>query len=148
MRRFCFIEARSCAIVLALLSPVSLLAEVDPPAARSGVSIAWRIGADISSLPEVEAGGGVFKDEGRPTDLLTILKSHGVTHARLRLWNHPKDGVCNLDQTVAMAQRLKLAGIPLLQDLHYSDTWADPGNQSKPAAWSGLHGAGSGKSGV
>ena len=27
-----------------------------------------------------------------------------------------------------------------LLDLHYSDTWADPGHQVKPAAWADLHG--------
>ncbi len=26
----------------------------------------------------------------------------------------------------------------MLLDFHYSDTWADPGKQYKPAAWKGL----------
>jgi arabinogalactan endo-1,4-beta-galactosidase len=29
-------------------------------------------------------------------------------------------------------------GLKFLLDFHYSDTWADPGRQTKPAAWSGL----------
>jgi arabinogalactan endo-1,4-beta-galactosidase len=34
-----------------------------------------------------------------------------------------------------MAPRLKGLGIKLLVDFHYSDNWADPGKQIKPAAW-------------
>ena len=31
--------------------------------------------------------------------------------------------------------------VRLLLNFHYSDTWADPGHQRKPAAWVNLHGA-------
>ena len=41
-----------------------------------------------------------------------------------------------------MAKRIKAAGMRFLLDFHYSDTWADPGHQVKPAAWIDLHGAG------
>lgn len=34
-----------------------------------------------------------------------------------------------------MARRLKAAGLLFWLDLHYSDVWADPGHQSKPASW-------------
>ena len=37
-----------------------------------------------------------------------------------------------------MAKRIKNAGLKFLLDFHYSDTWADPGKQFKPAAWKGL----------
>ena len=37
-----------------------------------------------------------------------------------------------------MAKRAHDAGMALLIDLHYSDTWADPGKQTKPAAWERL----------
>jgi arabinogalactan endo-1,4-beta-galactosidase len=37
-----------------------------------------------------------------------------------------------------MAIRLKALGIKLLVDFHYSDDWADPGKQNKPAAWKDL----------
>jgi arabinogalactan endo-1,4-beta-galactosidase len=33
---------------------------------------------------------------------------------------------------------VKAAGASLLLDLHYSDTWADPGHQVTPGAWTGL----------
>jgi arabinogalactan endo-1,4-beta-galactosidase len=34
-----------------------------------------------------------------------------------------------------MAKRIKAAGMGFLLDFHYSDTWADPGHQTKPVAW-------------
>jgi beta-galactosidase len=37
-----------------------------------------------------------------------------------------------------MAKRIKDAGMNLLLDFHYSDNWADPGKQIKPAAWKNL----------
>ena len=37
-----------------------------------------------------------------------------------------------------MAKRVKNAGLKFLLDFHYSDTWADPGKQFKPAAWKSL----------
>jgi arabinogalactan endo-1,4-beta-galactosidase len=37
---------------------------------------------------------------------------------------------------VAKAKRAKAAGYRIMIDFHYSDSWADPGQQTKPAAWS------------
>jgi arabinogalactan endo-1,4-beta-galactosidase len=37
-----------------------------------------------------------------------------------------------------MAKRLQANRIKLLVDFHYSDSWADPSKQNKPAAWSAL----------
>ena len=36
------------------------------------------------------------------------------------------------------AKRVKKAGLKILLDFHYSDTWADPGQQAKPATWKDL----------
>ena len=44
------------------------------------------------------------------------------------IWSIPKQ----------MAKRVKAAGMKLLLDFHYSDYWADPGKQYKPAAWRNL----------
>jgi arabinogalactan endo-1,4-beta-galactosidase len=54
---------------------------------------------------------------------------------RLRVWVNPADGWCNTDDVVAKALRAKAAGMKILIDFHYSDSWADPGKQTKPAAW-------------
>jgi beta-galactosidase len=104
------------------------------------------IGADISFLPELEARGIQFSDHGTPKDAISILKAHGFNYVRLRLFNNPAadsgyapgKGFCNLDYTKQMAKRVKAAGMKLLLDFHYSDTWADPGKQFKPSAWKGL----------
>jgi arabinogalactan endo-1,4-beta-galactosidase len=39
---------------------------------------------------------------------------------------------------LALARRAKAVGFKILLDPHYSDSWADPGKQVIPAAWTGL----------
>ncbi len=39
-----------------------------------------------------------------------------------------------------MANRTFRAGLKYHLDFHYSDNWADPGKQTKPAAWTNLYG--------
>jgi beta-galactosidase len=104
------------------------------------------LGADISFLPQLEARGIKFQDKGIEKDAIEILKNHGFNYVRLRIFNNPaadsgyspKIGFCNLDYTLQMAKRVKAAGMKLLLDFHYSDTWADPEKQYKPAAWKDL----------
>ncbi len=92
-------------------------------------------GADCSFLPQLETLGAVFLDAGVPRDALSILASKGVNTLRLRVWNNPADGYCSVPQTLAMAQRAHALGMKLIIDFHYSDSWADPGQQTPPAAW-------------
>jgi arabinogalactan endo-1,4-beta-galactosidase len=102
---------------------------------RSALSI---LGADISSLNKSEDMGGVYRDsDGTEGDALQILRVHGLNYARLRVWVDPVDGYHGRQEILEMALRLRSAGIQLLVDLHYSDNWADPGKQNKPAAWAG-----------
>lgn len=101
------------------------------------------LGADISFLPELEARGMKFSDNGVEKDAIQILKDHGFNYVRLRIFNDPArdsgyspgKGFCDLENTKKMAKRVKAAGMKLLLDFHYSDYWADPGKQYKPAAW-------------
>lgn len=96
-------------------------------------------GADMSFLDEWEARGVVFRDAaGAARDCLALVRSLGWNVVRLRIWNEPAKGYCNLEHTAAMAARLRTAGLRLLLDFHYSDHWADPGKQTKPAAWRDL----------
>ena len=105
------------------------------------------LGADISFLPELEAKGIHFSDKGKEKDAMEILKDHGINYVRLRIFNDPADdsgysptkGFCDLQHTLQMAKRIKNAGLKFLLDFHYSDTWADPGKQYKPAAWKSLN---------
>jgi arabinogalactan endo-1,4-beta-galactosidase len=103
-------------------------------------------GADFSHAAYFESYGIVYKDNGQVGDAFEILKRHGLTCVRLRLFTSssaqaqadPYNYINNLDYTVPLAVRVKNAGLQFLLNFHYSDTWADPGHQSKPAAWSGL----------
>ncbi|HWB85033.1 MAG TPA: glycosyl hydrolase 53 family protein [Bryobacteraceae bacterium] len=96
------------------------------------------LGADISTLPQVEARGGVYLDDGKPTDAISLFMKHGWTCFRLRIWVDPRNGVNGLEYTTKLARRIKAAGATFMLDFHYSDWWADPQKQNKPAAWAKL----------
>jgi arabinogalactan endo-1,4-beta-galactosidase len=102
----------------------------------------FMVGADISAVPQAEARGVKYSDNGAQKDILQILKDHGFNYIRLRVFVQPTNqggyspqGYCDLPHTIAMAKRVKAAGMGFLLDFHYSDTWADPGKQTKPLAW-------------
>ncbi|HEY8931305.1 MAG TPA: glycosyl hydrolase 53 family protein [Mucilaginibacter sp.] len=103
------------------------------------------LGADISFLPELESRGMKFSSNGTPGDAMQIMKDHGFNYIRLRIFNAPANpkgyspnkGFCDLEHTKQMAKRIKAAGMKFLLDFHYSDYWADPQQQNKPAAWVG-----------
>ncbi|HET9053601.1 MAG TPA: glycosyl hydrolase 53 family protein, partial [Cyclobacteriaceae bacterium] len=94
-------------------------------------------GADVSFLPEIEAAGVKFYDAANTeNNLLDILAASGVNAIRLRLWHTPATEHASLPEVKALAARVKAKGMKVWLTLHYSDTWADPGHQVKPAAWS------------
>lgn len=93
---------------------------------------------DCSFIPQIESLGGVFRDQGQPIDAIVFFASRGINTVRLRVWHSPADGFCGTPETLALAQRVHAAGMKLLIDFHYSDSWADPGQQNKPASWSSL----------
>lgn len=129
--------ALSAVVALASLAGCSS----SPPPSDGPVTASMLVGADVSALERIEQAGGVFRDGGKPGDAIAILRAHGSTIFRLRLFVNPdyQDVEVNdLAYTIRMARRVKLAGGRLLLDLHYSDTWADPGHQAVPAAWAGL----------
>jgi arabinogalactan endo-1,4-beta-galactosidase len=103
------------------------------------------IGADVSFLPQLEDEGKKFYDRGVQKEGLQLLKDYKFNYIRLRIFVDPaadsgysKKGYCGLQQTLLMAKRIKAAGMKFLLDFHYSDNWADPGKQYKPAAWKNL----------
>ncbi len=113
--------------------------------AQSIVKHSKILGADISWLPQFEAEGRKFYDNGKPKDAIAILKKHHFNYIRLRIFNNPradsgysKKGYCDFKGTLKMAKRIKAAGMGFLLDFHYSDNWADPGKQYVPAAWQNL----------
>jgi len=95
----------------------------------------------MSVLPVMEANGVVYKVEGKRVDPIQALKVHGFNCVRLRLWVNPSHvdvEVNDLPPTIALAKRVKRAGLLLLLDIHYSDTWAAPSKQFKPGAWKSM----------
>ncbi len=95
-------------------------------------------GVDISFTPQIEDLGGKYTMNGVAKDALDIFKENGVNYIRLRLWHTPANGYCGLKETLDYAKRIKEKGLKFLLDFHYSDSWADPGKQTKPAAWTNL----------
>lgn len=99
------------------------------------------IGADISALTVLEGSGVVYLENGEPKNLIGILKNNGFNTARLRLFVNPnKRGLVtnDLPYTLSLAKRAKAYNMKLLLNFHYSDTWADPQKQIKPAAWANM----------
>ncbi|OOM16425.1 glycoside hydrolase family 53 protein [Clostridium saccharobutylicum] len=107
-------------------------------------------GADIGWLNQLEDKGIKWQnDNGVQQDALQILKDHGINAVRLRVFVNPpsnyqwtkKDGTTCLlgysdtNATVYMAQRAKKLGMKVMIDFHYSDHFADPAYQDKPAQW-------------
>ena len=95
-------------------------------------------GIDISMLKQVEDNGGYFYENGIQIDPIQIFKDKGVNTARIKIWHTPTLNYNNLESVLEIADRAKNAGLDLLLDFHYSDTWADPSSQTKPLAWDNL----------
>ena len=107
----------------------------------------FAFGVDVSSLKEVEEGGGVFYGEdGKKADCYQILADGGANYARIRLWNDPYDGngtrygggTNDIQTDIELAKRAQAAGLQILIDFHYSDSWVDPGKFWAPKAWKGM----------
>ncbi len=116
--------------------------ELLPPTTKP---IPRMVGADISFLPEMEARGEKIRKNGAEKEGIALLRDHGFNTIRLRVFVNPehekgyspKKDFCGLDHTLAMARRIKEAGMALFLDFHYSDYWADPQQQNQPHAWAG-----------
>lgn len=117
------------------------------PVITNGVSPADFIaGVDMSHLAFFENRGITYRVNGQAQDALAILKARGINCVRLRLFTssaaqaqaNAYNYTNNLTYTLPLAVRVKNAGLKFLLDFHYSDTWADPGKQTKPTTWTNL----------
>lgn len=96
----------------------------------------FAFGADISWLSQLESWGTVFRDDnGVQKDLMVILKEHGINALRFRVWVNPSGGWSGKTDVLNLCKRADKMGFKIMIDFHYSDSWADPGKQTKPAAW-------------
>ncbi len=109
-------------------------------ATPSTQQVAFAKDADISWLSQMEATGYQFLDvDGAAKDCLQLLKDRGINSIRLRVFVNPSSdkvsGHCDKDETIAIAVRAKNMGMRVMVDFHYSDSWAGPAHQAKPALW-------------
>ena len=100
------------------------------------------VGGDISVLLKYEEQHATFfdRDGSSISDLLVFLKEQGWNTMRVRIFADPsKDTDKNVCQDLAyvkqLGQRIKEAGLFFMLDFHFSDTWADPGQQTAPFLW-------------
>lgn len=110
---------------------------------------AFILGADISSAQESTAS--YVDTDGQTKPLLDVLKNHGFNYIRLRTFVDPgapygyassangctgkSEDYGDQAHVIAFGQQIKAAGLGFLLNFHYSDVWADPGNQIIPEAW-------------
>jgi arabinogalactan endo-1,4-beta-galactosidase len=142
--------SRAIVLVMAVL-PAAILAE-----RAFAIPSPFYMGGDISLETFMQQQNVHFSDNVHgsiveaPMD--RIMYDHGANLFRLRVFVNPEtvysDGGANPNygaiQTtafdIALARQIK-ANCPnakILLDFHYSDTWADPGKQGKPAAWTNI----------
>ena len=102
------------------------------------------LGADITFLLEDEAAGAEYFDHGAKKDLLQILNDNKFNWVRVPAVVEPTRNFSrgDLEHVKILSKRAKGAGMGLLVDFFYSDTWASPEGQPKPAAWTNLTFAG------
>jgi arabinogalactan endo-1,4-beta-galactosidase len=106
------------------------------------------LGADITITMEDEYWGATYTDAGQQKPLERLLKDHGFNFIRIDTFVNPgaaggfaadkAEPFRDLAHTITLAKRVKAVGMGFLLDLHYSDTWTNPGAQATPAAWAGL----------
>ncbi|MEV3973440.1 glycosyl hydrolase 53 family protein [Streptomyces sp. NPDC050698] len=120
-----------------VLATSAALAELGTPAHAAAGFVK---GVDISWVPQMEARGYSWKNaSGQTQDLLTILKGYGITAVRLRTFVNPSgdpaNGHCSINEVAAFAKRVKAAGMSIMLDYMFGDTWNSVGVQNPPAAW-------------
>jgi arabinogalactan endo-1,4-beta-galactosidase len=106
------------------------------------------MGVDTSLTTFMQQQNVTFTDNGVAKPLDQLLYDRGANLFRLRLFVNPQTTYTNQNfgaiqsqaYDIALAQQIKAQApnAKLLLDFQYSDTWADPGQQSKPSAWANL----------
>lgn len=140
MRKFFFTLGLFMAVLVVATAckkkkPVEPVPEPPPVVVTSG----FAKGADVSWLTEMEASGKKFYTAtGTEMECMVLMKSLGMNSIRLRVWVNPNPSWNNAADVVAKAVRAKNLGMRVMIDFHYSDSWADPGQQTKPAAWASM----------
>lgn len=97
-------------------------------------------GADLGWITEYEFKGyNFYNAQGEKRECTALMKDLGLNAIRIRVWVDPSkhDNWCNTADVVEKAKRAKALDMDVMLDFHYSDWWADPAQQNKPASWVG-----------
>ena len=101
------------------------------------------LGGDISMLPQYESANIPYlrSTGAKIDDVIAYMKtSCKFNSMRVRLFVNPDNSkdislVQDLEYVKNLGKRIKDQGLDLMVDFHYSDSWADPSNQTIPASW-------------
>ena len=135
---------RGVAVMLTLLMVATVnsgcLASPTPSTVPDQPVLVEHIAAvDVSSLPLILASGTAYHDEtGTVVDPLALFRANGVNTIRLRVWVDPATSASSMDEVTDLAATARSMGFQIWIAPYLSDTWADPGAQHPPAAWSDL----------
>lgn len=92
-------------------------------------------GIDISAQVLINKTNTQFFDSlGKSIDVLDFLRDNGVNTIRLRTW-YGSNNDYSLRNMSLFAKEIENKGLRTWIDIHYSETWADPGNQAIPSTW-------------
>lgn len=123
-------------LLFAIIIILSCSQESDmPPDPPPPTSVTLIRGLDLSFAPEISSYNIQYKANGEVKPLLKLVKDKGINTIRVRLWYNPASEHSSYEEVKYFAAQIKQEGLKFWLDFHYSDTWADPGNQTKPQAW-------------
>lgn len=81
----------------------------------------------------------LFDSSGKQIQILEFAKRVGINTIRLRILNGKQQFPhATISQLLIFAKQAYENKLALWLDFHYSDVWADPGNQTVPKQWEGL----------
>lgn len=127
--------------LIILVLSLSCSKKNSPITPDSGVpTLSFLRAADLSFQPEIQSDNAEFFDSSAvKIEVLPFLASNGWNAVRLRLWVNPTDNHSGFAEVKAYAKQVRDQNLPLWLCIHYSDEWADPGNQNTPSSWSGMN---------
>jgi arabinogalactan endo-1,4-beta-galactosidase len=97
-------------------------------------------GGDLSYVNELEDSGVLYYNENlQQVDPYELMADKGANIARFRLWHNPQwTNYSNITDVKKSIARAKAANMSVILDFQYSDFWADPGRQWRPASWNDI----------
>ena len=123
--------------------PLTIVVFPPPPDMAKGADVGWLQQMAVSNFQFYDTTGQQL-DPDPVTNCLKILKERNIDTIRLRIfvppivasnWDNQLSGNCTIDEMLPLAQKASALGMRVMISLHYSWTFADPGNQRIPVQW-------------